>query len=618
LPIFTKGIIVDIDGKVLEQESKSPFSYFRSLVLNLSTPGSGDGSSEHVRLREFYQNQLFFSLLPLSIEHRNREVVGGISCCHVIRGICQPGQIQAFGIKRESTLQYNYSDRQSLPHSIRATLDHLFFREKDPSYIYLILGVITLIGFVLRLTDINKYVAYDEAYTFIHFASREFKHILADYSAPNNHIFHTILVGIAYRLFGGQPWVLRLPAFTAGILMIPAMYITARRFFSSSQALAASALIAVTPSFITYSVNARGYTLLFLFTLLLTNFAGILVAHQSKPTLIAFTLTTVLGFYTIPIFLYPWAGISLWIVATYLFAKEPWKNRYHNLAIFFGICILSGLFTLVLYSPVIIFGSGLSSIVSNEIVKPLNWSTFLENLDPRLIKAWNKWMRGVGSTGENLFSGGFLLSLLLYRKVSNQILPMQVFLALAVAILVVLQRVTPLPRIWLYLEVFYLMFAMAGLVWLAELLINRFASPLFTEKILSLAIMLVFIGVFANRIIARQQNPVFQDRDLLPEAYAADYLAAHLTPEDTIVATGPVDIQTAYYLSLHDIPFERFYQRDHPVKIRNALVILRQNSKYKTPESVVDFFKLDQALDMNQSKLVYEYANVQIYSIPAK
>jgi uncharacterized membrane protein len=425
-------------------------------------------------------------------------------------------------------------------------------------------------------------------------------------------------VGIAYRLLGGQPWVLRLPAFTAGILMIPAMYITARRFFSSSQALAASALIAVTPSFINYSVNARGYTMLFLFALLLTNFAGILVIRQSKQALIAFALTATLGFYTIPIFLYPMAGISLWVFVTYLVTKEPWQVKFRKMAVFLGICVLSVLLAIILYSPVIIFGSGLSSLISNEIVKPLNWSTFLENLDPRMIKAWNKWMMGIGSTTENLLSGGFLLSLLLYRKVSNQKLPMQIFLALGAGIIVVLQRVTPLPRIWLYLEVFYLMFAAAGLVWLVEFLLNRIISSTLTEKTLAVAVLLIFMGVFTNALIARQQNPVFQDRDLLPEAYAADYLAEHLTPEDTIVATGPVDIQTAYYLSLHNIPFERFYQRDHPVKIQNALVMLRRNSKYKTPESVVNFFKLDQALDLSASELVYEYASVQIYSIPAR
>jgi hypothetical protein len=178
--------------------------------------------------------------------------------------------------------------------------------------------------------------------------------------------------------------------------------------------------------------------------------------------------------------------------------------------------------------------------------------------------------------------------------------------------------VTPLPRIWLYLEAFYLIFVAAGLVWLVEWLLRHATRPSLSGKILAGTILLVFIGVFTSKVIARQQNPVYQDLDVLPESYAAEYLAAHLTPQDTLVANGPVDIQTAYYLSLHDIPFERFYQRDHPVKIENALVMVRTNSKFKTPQSVVEFFKLDQTLDMSQAKMVYEYASVQIYSIPAK
>jgi hypothetical protein len=214
--------------------------------------------------------------------------------------------------------------------------------------------------------------------------------------------------------------------------------------------------------------------------------------------------------------------------------------------------------------------------------------------------------------------GGFLISLLFYRKVSNQKLPMQVFLALAVAILLVLQRVSPLPRIWIFLEAFYLMFAAAGLVWLLDLVLGTVVGPIRTRQILSFAIPLVFIWAMINMLMDRAQNPVFQDRDLLPEAYAADYLAENLKPEDTIVATGPVDIQAAYYLSLHGISFDRFYKRDHPVEIQNALVMLRKNSKYKTMESVVGFFKLDEDLDLSAAELVFEYASVQIYSIPAR
>ena len=519
----------------------------------------------------------------------------------------------AFETTTPPTLDHNQSRS-----SLLAVLEHLFLPEKDRIHVFVILGGLTLLGLALRLLDLNQSIAYDEAYTFIHFASRPFKHILADYSAPNNHIFHTILVGFAYRLFGGEPWALRLPAFLAGILMTPAMYITARRFFSPYQSLAAAGLMAVIPLFISYSVNGRGYSLLVLLALLLANFAGILVTRQSKPALIAFTLTAALGFYTIPIFLYPMAGISLWVVATYLFASKPREIRLRKLAVFLGACVIAGLLTLLLYSPVIVFGSGLSSIIGNEIVKSLSWSTFLENLDPRLLKAWNKWMIGIGPTVEYLFLGGFLLSILLYRKVSNQKLPMQIFLALAVVILLVLQRVSPLPRIWIYLEAFYLMFAAAGLIWLVEAPLRRFSGSTSTDRLLSLIIPLVFFGAFAATLIARQQNPVYHDLDLLPEAYAADYLAQNLRPEDTIVATGPVDIQTAYYLSLRGISFDRFYQRDHPAQIRNALVMLRENSKYKTPESVVNFFKLDQALDLSAAKLVFEYANVQIYAIPAR
>jgi hypothetical protein len=123
--------------------------------------------------------------------------------------------------------------------------------------------------------------------------------------------------------------------------------------------------------------------------------------------------------------------------------------------------------------------------------------------------------------------------------------------------------------------------------------------------------------VFVNVLVAQQQFLAKADNHS-PEEYAAGYLADHLQPEDTLVATSPVDIETAYYLSLHGIPFDRFYKLDHPVEIQNAILLVRKNSKYKTPESVVNFFKLEDALDVPAAELVFEYANVQVYSIPAK
>jgi hypothetical protein len=54
------------------------------------------------------------------------------------------------------------------------------------------------------------------------------------------------------------------------------------------------------------------------------------------------------------------------------------------------------------------------------------------------------------------------------------------------------------------------------------------------------------------------------------------------------------------------------------VEIEDALVLLRKNSKYKTPEGVINFFELDQELDVTAAELVFEYANVQVYSVPAR
>jgi hypothetical protein len=222
---------------------------------------------------------------------------------------------------------------------------------------------------------------------------------------------------------------------------------------------------------------------------------------------------------------------------------------------------------------------GLSSIIGNEFVQSMDWSAFWANLLPRLINVWDKWMIGIDPIVEYLFLGGFLLSLFFYRKVSNQKLPLQIFLALALAILLMLQRVTPTPRIWLYLEAFYLMFAAAGLVWLTDWPVRRIIEPTLAERFLSFAILLVFIGISTNALIARQQNAVETD-DHSPEEYAADYLADHLQPEDTLVATGPVDIET---LIIYSMKFFAFLQAGYPCLIRMhwSCAKIVTNAKYQ-------------------------------------
>ncbi len=511
-----------------------------------------------------------------------------------------------------------HTQEQSSRPSISTTFQHLFIGVKDSAYIYWILGITTLVGMLMRIWKINEPIAYDEAYTFIYFATRAFRHILADYSAPNNHIFHTILVYLSHQLFGGHTWIVRLPAFIAGTLSIPAAYFAARRLFSSHQSLAAAALVSLTPWFISYSTNGRGYTLLTLLAFLLANLAGLLVQHQSRSALTAFAVTAALGFYTIPIFLYPMAGICLWILITHMTASEPRDQKLRRSLTFMGVCALTGVLVLLLYSPVILFGTGLDSIASNEIVESRDWATFMENLRPRAVNTWESWMLNIAPPLQHLLLGGFLMSVFFYRKASNQKIPLQIVMAFSILFLLGVQRVAPFPRVWIYLEMFYMLFAGAGLVWLADLVIHKLVRMDSAGKIVPVIILLAVMITFTSKYISTQQGSGIANRNILPEQQAAGYLTSHLQADDTIISIAPVDLRTAYYLYINGIPYDVFYQRDNPVKIRNALVVLRTTSKYNTPESLLDFYNITSQFDLQAARLVFEYGPLSIISIPAK
>jgi uncharacterized membrane protein len=517
-------------------------------------------------------------------------------------------------------LTNKHSPSRNSLHRFREALNLLFVPANDPKYIIILLGGITLVGLVLRLYRINDPIGYDEAYTFINFSSKPFKFILADYHAPNNHILNSLLIGIVYRILGNHYWIVRLPALIAGVLGIPTSHIAARRFFTAQQSLAAAAVLAITPTIIAESANGRGYTLVILFSLLLANFAGILVRKQRLSALLAYAVTGALGFYSIPIFLYPMAGISLWVACTYLFDGKTGQNKWTNLRNFLIACAASGILTFVLYSPVIIFGTGLKSLVANDMVVPQTWNEFIQNLVVRTSTTWNSWTINDSPALFYLGNSAFLVSVLLYRKVSNQKLPMQVFLALGAGIMVLLQRVAPLPRIWGYLEMFFLFYSAAGLVWLLQSIVNRIFARETSAKLVSSVILVAVLAVFTSVTIKTQSPSARADRTIAPEQLAAEYIAGHITNNDTIIAPAPVDLQTAYYLKILGVPYETYQQRGVPMEKGNALVILRSrgDGKIKTLDDLLKAFKLENALNIEAGKVVFEYGPLQVTSIPAR
>jgi hypothetical protein len=302
---------------------------------------------------------------------------------------------------------------------------------------------------------------------------------------------------------------------------------------------------------------------------------------------------------------------------TYLTADEVWQDKWQKVWVFLVTCTVAGVLTFLLYSPVIFFGTGISSIFSNEFVEPRDW-TFVENLLPRAEKTWTSWMQNIILPIQYVLLGGFLLSLLFHRKIAKERLPLQIFLVFAIVILLPIQRVAPLARVWYYLGNFYMLFAGAGLAWSIEMIANQIRITKSKEAVVLALSLFTLLGILTFNYISNYQDAITAKQNDAPEKFAAEYLAAHLGTQDKILSVAPVDYLLAYYLYMNDVPYDMFYQRDHPVQIQNALIVLRENTKYKTPESVLEFYNLSSNFDLQTAKVIYKYGPLNIFSVPSK
>ncbi|MFZ6018987.1 MAG: glycosyltransferase family 39 protein, partial [Chloroflexota bacterium] len=171
---------------------------------------------------------------------------------------------------------------------------------------WLRLGFLILLAIVLRIPFLDQPLGHDEAYTYIGFARRSLWAVISDYHLPNNHVFHTLLVHIVTCLLGNAPAVMRLPAFAGGVLSVAAAYALGRIWYNRRAGWLAAGLIAVTPLLVGGSADGRGYTLLALFSLLGWVLATYLKTRPNWTGWLGLTVLGALGFYTVPVMLYPW------------------------------------------------------------------------------------------------------------------------------------------------------------------------------------------------------------------------------------------------------------------------------------------------------------------------
>ena len=474
--------------------------------------------------------------------------------------------------------------------------------------------VITGLGILNRAILLSKQVSHDEAYTFMAFVSMGLRQVLTDYHLPNNHIFHSLLVLFSSELFGIQPWAIRMPAFAAGVLLIPATYLVARIFYDKQTALISAGWVASIPALIGYSTNARGYSIVSLFTLLLIALGAYLKEKKSLVGWSAFILLAAFGFYTIPIMLYPFGLVITWMFLTALFKQvgpEYGENPFLGMVIKYlvPVCFAVILLVLLLYLPVFI-NSGIQSVIGNGFVASLEWSEFLESIQVRITNTWKEWNAGLSPAGSTLLVIGIGASIFAALTRKQPRVPLAVAAIIWIGSALVIQRVAPWPRVWIFLLPLVLISAASGLMAAARFAGSRLPAGSLLSAVVFATCLLVPLIASAMVTVTVYANSRGERGNVEEVAF---FLKDYLGPQDVIIVTSPDAVTVRYYLKQYGIDGDQtFYRGDK--EYSRALVIVNQRYN-QTLDSVLNNRSVTARIETGTERIVYQRGKTLVYEL---
>jgi len=501
----------------------------------------------------------------------------------------------------------------SFPHRLK--IDTKRFWASARKYInqdrdWVVVLILMLLATLLRIDFLDKPMTHDEAYTYITFVLGGFETVISDYHLPNNHILYSIFVYISVHLLGNAPWVLRLPALLAGLLLIPGSYLATRQYFNRETALLTSGIITLSPVFILYSTSARGYPQLALLSILLWFFAILLLKHKNIFIWILFIITAATGFYTIPVMVYPYTATMAWLFLSWLFNRysDEYEKKEFFLLLFFSGVLVVFLFG-ILYLPVFI-KTGIEPVFHSAPTKYNHEPTlglFRESLLTRTRKTWEEWHQGMPALAWITLTSllvSFLPRHLRKKKYINYFL---------VSILIIftitfMQQIVGWKRIWFFFSPVYFSFAAAGFIYLLKNILKIKQSLL-----LALIAFLLFLSTINAGLWMHDPGQEMRELRGEPAAieYAIDHLSTIIEPHTAIVTSADETPAMQYYAYTYGIPLSQTHPADNKFKI--LYVVLTSHDA--TIEDTLRSGTKDRA-DVNASELIYHDGDLKIYQVP--
>jgi hypothetical protein len=431
-----------------------------------------------------------------------------------------------------------------------------------------LLALLVVGGAVARLTLLGEPMRYDEAFTFLNYAMQPIGHIVATYDFPNNHVLYSLSAHFSWRAFGDHVRTVRLPAFAAGVALIPAAYLAARALYDRWAGIWAAALVTGSASLIAFSVNGRGYTLGTLLIVLALWVGARLVERSRTREWIALVVLFALAVYTVPTMAAGVATVAAWMAGTALLRREG-RDMALVVRVAVAVAVAAGL-SLLLYSGML--GQAGWTFVKSV---PTDW-TPLTDVAERVWRAWNQ---AQPHPLDWLVATGFVTALALHRRIARHPVPIAVAALAAMVGVVAVGKVSPFPRTFLYLLPLYLIQASGGLSYL----FGRASARLPRRALATGAAALLVAGALVAAVLHAGQSTAEQapssDNDLV------GFLKRHVHPREAVLLQPFTTVAASYYF--HRYGYQPPTLPAHRMPYRALVLLSRTRSHLSSPHAVV-------------------------------
>ena len=399
--------------------------------------------------------------------------------------------------------------------------------------------MLLIISASLRAVFLDWPVRIDEAHTYFLYATRSLDYILAVYSFPNNHLLHSIATHFCLSLFGDSLLSLRGTAFISGSLVPIIVFGIIRLERSAMQAFFGGVLSAICPSLIGYSVYARGYSSIVLFSGLSLLIVGVALKQKTCP--LPWLSIGILG--ALEMFCVPTGALPFFALLLALAGKlENLRGIACALMIGCGLAFIE-------YRPVIVV-SGLSALIGNEFVAPLSMRQVIDSAPGELLGMLRLWIWPIPIPFLIVLLPVFISSYWKDIRLKKWSIPLFLARYVVTAIVIGLCIHRPfLERVWLFLLVPLLCFSVSAIDF------RRAVIPSFA------AVSFLALGFLANVPVQNFKMAV-ETADLIPNSFPDAYEIVNFIKG----REGHYAVRATYELNQKIL---EYYFRNNPAVLRN-------------------------------------------------